>query len=69
MKKRSVVLAVVGSVLMLASGGQAQEKAAHFSGLINDYSPTNVKGGPWEMHGVWSSMCGRNGRLPISPRP
>ena len=55
MKKRSVVLAVVGSVLMMAGSGQAQERAAaHFSGLINDYSPSTVKGGPWEMHGVWS---------------
>jgi len=29
---------------------------AHFSGLINDYSPlsASVKGSPWEMHGQWS---------------
>jgi hypothetical protein len=25
-----------------------------FRGLINDYSPSTVKGGPWEMHGVWT---------------
>ncbi len=25
-----------------------------FGGLINDYSPSTVKGGPWEMHGQWT---------------
>lgn len=29
-------------------------KPVHFSGLINDYSPSTVKGGPWEMHGQWT---------------
>jgi hypothetical protein len=29
-------------------------KPEHFTGLINDYSPASVKGGPWEMHGEWS---------------
>lgn len=26
----------------------------HFSGLLNDYSPSTVSGGPWEMHGQWT---------------
>jgi hypothetical protein len=30
-----------------------ERRPAHFSGLINDYSPATVKGGPWEMHGQW----------------
>lgn len=25
----------------------------HFGGLLNDYSPSTVSGGPWEMHGQW----------------
>jgi hypothetical protein len=33
----------------------AQEpRQAHFTGLLNDYSPATVKGGPWEMHGQWT---------------
>jgi hypothetical protein len=33
----------------------AQEPAPlQFSGLINDYSPSTVNGGPWEMHGQWT---------------
>ena len=58
MKIRSVSWAVCVSlvlVLALGTGGRSQERrAAHFSGLINDYSPASVKGGPWEMHGTWS---------------
>jgi hypothetical protein len=46
------------SLLLLVAGScaLAQEKPAHFSGLINDYSPLSptVKGSPWEMHGQWS---------------
>jgi hypothetical protein len=25
-----------------------------FAGLVNDYSPSSVKSGPWEMHGQWT---------------
>jgi hypothetical protein len=45
------------SLLLLFSGACAlaqQNPPAHFSGLINDYSPSTVKGGPWEMHGQWT---------------
>ena len=45
------------SCLLLASGicALAQEhKPVHFTGVINDYSPASVKGGPWEMHGQWT---------------
>jgi len=58
MKSKSVGWAVcvsLGLVLALGTGGRSQERrAVHFSGLINDYSPASVKGGPWEMHGTWS---------------
>jgi hypothetical protein len=47
------------SLLLLVSGSCAlagERRAAHFSGLINDFSPlsTTVSGSPWEMHGQWS---------------
>lgn len=42
-------------VLVSATGALTQERRpVHFSGLINDYSPATVKGGPWEMHGQWT---------------
>jgi hypothetical protein len=28
--------------------------AVRFIGVINDYSPSTVSGGPWEIHGDWS---------------
>jgi hypothetical protein len=45
------------SILLLACATCAlaqDRRPAHFSGLINDYSPSTVKGGPWEMHGQWT---------------
>ncbi|MBB5315798.1 hypothetical protein [Tunturibacter empetritectus] len=42
-------------VLVSATCTWAQEREQlHFKGLINDYSPSTVKGGPWEMHGQWA---------------
>ena len=35
---------------------QAQDlRIVHFSGLINDYSPSTVSGGPYEIRGEWSA--------------
>ena len=60
MKSKIMISAVrTLSLLLLVSGSCAlagERRAAHFSGLINDFSPlsTTVKGSPWEMHGQWS---------------
>lgn len=58
MKNKALASAVqLLSILILVSGirAMAQEpRPAHLSGLINDYSPSTVKGGPWEMHGQWT---------------
>ena len=45
------------SCLALLSSLQAETQdhvPAQFGGLINDYSPSSVKSGPWEMHGQWT---------------
>lgn len=58
MKIKNLTSAVrVLPLLLLVSGTSAlaQEPGPmHLSGLVNDYSPASVKGGPWEMHGQWS---------------
>lgn len=41
-----------------AFAGDSPRLPAHFSGLLNDYTPSSVnsvpiKGGPYEMHGTW----------------
>src|ERR1700748_654944 len=60
MRSKMVTSAVqILSLLLTVASSSAlagERKTAHFSGLINDYSPlsTTVKGSPWEMHGQWS---------------
>jgi hypothetical protein len=41
-------------ILVSANASAEELRPRHFSGSINDYSPSNVKGGPYEMHGQWS---------------
>jgi len=38
----------------LFSAGAQTPPPHHMSGLINDYVPSTVAGGPWEMHGQWT---------------
>jgi hypothetical protein len=58
MKSKILASAICSlSLLTLVSGTVASAQdpnSAHLTGLINDYSPSNVKGGPWEMHGQWT---------------
>ncbi|MGC1523412.1 MAG: hypothetical protein WA803_17850, partial [Steroidobacteraceae bacterium] len=58
MNRISMTSALCSFALLLLTAGSsasAQERRpSHLSGLINDYSPATVKGGPWEMHGQWS---------------
>jgi hypothetical protein len=60
MKPLNQILAKrIASLLLLAVSTSAlvsaqERRPVHFSGLINDYTPSNVKGGPYEMHGQWA---------------
>jgi hypothetical protein len=53
------------AVFALAVGvgamGQDTRLPARFSGLIDDYTPSTVKGGPYEMHGSWFLNLRRDG--------
>ena len=56
MKRKNLVI-VAGTLLMLALASATSALAQtpeHFRGLINDYSPSTVKGGPYEIRGNWS---------------
>ena len=44
---------VLGLVLFAASAVVAQTPL-HFTGLINDFSPSSVKNGPYVMSGHWT---------------
>ena len=52
-----IAAAALLSCFTLAAGPSAAAQTStpvQFSGLINDYSPSTVSGGPWEMHGQWT---------------
>ena len=53
---RTFTTRVVSLLLLAASTSVfAQERGpVHLLGLINDYTPSDVKGGPYEMHGQWA---------------
>jgi len=44
------IIALAVSTAALAQGNSP----VHFKGLINDYTASTVKGGPWEMNGTWT---------------
>lgn len=44
---------IVTALCGLALFGQ-DLRTVRFSGIINDYSPANVSGGPWEIRGNWN---------------
>lgn len=68
MSVRRVICGFSILVFMLGAGAVAQDRGAvHFGGLVNDYSPSSVKGGPWEIHGVWSlKLHGESGSADFS---
>jgi hypothetical protein len=52
-----------GIALTLGAGlVTAQDlKVVHFKGVVNDYSPSTVSGGTWEIRGAWSLDVQRTG--------
>lgn len=60
-RERPVAVIMALATLGIGVGGLTRALSAdqprlpaHFSGLLNDYSPSTVPGGPYEMHGKWS---------------
>jgi hypothetical protein len=59
-----IAIAVAAMALVRA---QAQDlRPVHFSGLINDYSPSTSPGGPYEIRGDWSLDVVRGGTANFS---
>jgi hypothetical protein len=61
-------LVFFGIALTLAAGlVPAQDlRLVHFKGVINDYSPSTVSGGTWEIRGTWSLDVERSGTANFS---
>jgi hypothetical protein len=56
-----VTLTILNLAFLPAAHGQFQDDhgapqfaAQHFAGILNDYTPSTVKGGPWEVRGKWT---------------
>ncbi len=70
--RKARYLAGIGGFAIALSGvasvrAQAQDlRLVHFSGVINDYSPSTVAGGPYEIRGVWSLDVERTGTANFS---
>ena len=61
--KIQFVAGFCGALALLVGQLGAQElRTAHFSGSVNDYSPSTVSGGPYEIHGQWSLDVDRSGK-------
>ena len=59
-----IAIAVAAIALVRA---QAQDlRPVHFSGVVNDYSPSTVSGGPYEIRGDWSLDLVRGGTANFS---
>jgi hypothetical protein len=69
-KAFSWAVRIIGVLVLAASNGALAQapKPVHFSGVINDYSPSNVKPtGPWEIRGPWNlTLKGESGKADFS---
>ena len=70
MYSKKLVAGICGMGMALSVGlvqSQAQDlRLVYFSGLINDYSPSTVSGGPYEIRGDWSLDVQRGGTANFS---
>ena len=58
---------VLAFLAVASAAGAMAQGAVHYSGLINDYSPSTIKGGPYEIRGTWSlDLHGQSGTADFS---
>jgi hypothetical protein len=61
---RDIVITLALVALVPAHGQDL--RIVHFSGVIHDYSPSTVAGGPYEMRGEWTLDLARGGTASFS---
>jgi hypothetical protein len=68
LRSKMGIFGIASAVAALALAPvQAQDlRPVHFSGLINDYSPSTSPGGPYEIRGEWSLDVVRGGTANFS---
>jgi hypothetical protein len=60
----AVAVALAGVTLARVQGQDL--RPVHFSGVVNDYSPSTVSGGPYEIRGEWALDVVRGGTANFS---
>jgi hypothetical protein len=63
--KRFCAIAIAAGIASAPTHAQ-DLRPVHFSGMIHDYSPSTVSGGPYEMRGEWSLDVIRGGTANFS---
>jgi hypothetical protein len=61
MRIRQQISFGVAAALALGLACAQDLRTVHVKGILNDYSPANLSGGPYEMHGGWSLDIDRTG--------
>ena len=62
-------MGLCGIIALAVAAGPARAqdlRRVHLAGLINDYSPSNETGGPYEIRGQWSLDIDRTGAFSFS---
>jgi hypothetical protein len=62
-------MGLCGIIALAVAAGPARAqdlRRVHLAGLINDYSPSNETGGPYEIRGQWSLDIDRSGAFSFS---
>lgn len=60
--KHSAGIFGIATVLFGIASLRAQDlRTVHFGGVVNDYSPSTVSGGPYEIRGAWTLDVQRTG--------
>src|ERR1700733_13131436 len=71
MRRQRYITGICGIAMAVAAMALVRAQAqglrpVHFSGVINDYSPSTVSGGPYEIRGDWSLDVVRTGTANFS---
>jgi hypothetical protein len=59
-------IAIAVAAIALVSAQAQDIRPVRFAGVINDYSPSTVPGGPYEIRGDWAVVLQRNGTASFS---
>src|SRR5271165_1556223 len=66
MRRLRQMVGICGIAIALVATQAQDLRPVHFSGVVNDYSPSTVSGGPYEIRGEWALDVARGGTASFS---